>query len=458
VRVSLHAKLPEPERLCLAAGGRMTIDLQELMTQLQAATAAGASAAEMHLREATGIDVDTTRARANKRDVVTRSLRIRAWLADGRSGEAGGAPEKYAEIAQKAVAAASKSAPDQGAAPVERLAVSSRGLGIDDRRFPTLAPADRIEVITSAERGARGVDKAILTRDFKYSDRRVRRAVVSTNGLNVEEWSTLYTAEGLANAGDVTIRESIAARSFASISSLPFGVVLARRVMALQAPQASPEGVKRVMMPPRVVGPLFARLATAFDIASLEAGACLFANGYREGRSVVDSRIHLIDDAQLPGGLRSYAFDDEGVPPVPLALLREGIPDARYIDLPTGRRREIRPSGHWIDGALRPANLLLRSGTRSMSALLSEHQTVRTFVLDHVASWDGLDLATGAFEVVASGFVQRGNDTIEGPVRNVRLSGNVLTMLSNLVEIASDTDRIDHVDAPGMLVEGVTIG
>jgi predicted Zn-dependent protease len=92
-----------------------------------------------------------------------------------------------------------------------------------------------------------------------------------------------------------------------------------------------------------------------------------------------------------------------------------------------------------------------------MSALLSEHQGVRTLVLDHVVSWDGLDLATGAFDVVASGFVQRGNDSIEGPVRSVRLTGNVLTMLSNLVEIASDTDRIEHVDAPGMLVEGVKI-
>ncbi len=436
----------------------MSTELQGLMQLLETVVDAGAASAELYLNETSGIDVSAGRARAQHVDVVERNLRIRAWLTDGRVGEASGAPERVNAMVKTALARAEKAPPLDGGGPVERLPMVLRGLGIDDRRFPLLTMADRLEVITSIERGARGVDRAVQTRDFLYTDRRTRRALVNTNDVSAEEWSTTYRAEGAVLVGDVTLSEAIATRSFSSISSLPLGVVLARRAVALQASEADPAGVTRVMMPPRVTGPMFARLAEGFVLERLQAGKSLFSEGWRAQRSVVDPRIHLIDDPQLPGGLRTWSFDEEGVPPIALALLREGVPATHYRTRAQARALDMRPSGHVWGGAVIAGNLMLRSGTRSMSALLSENNTVRTLMIDHVSPWSGLDLATGDFELRASGFVQRGNDQVEGPVRGVRMRGNILTLLSGLVEIASDTDRVGHVDAPGLLCDGVTLG
>ena len=440
----------------------MAHELQELMYLIETGRDRGAQATEVFLEEAEGLTVDIVRGRPQKRAFTERGLRVRCWVAEGRFGDAEGTPDDGQGLVEKALAAAHKAPADPVQSPVGRLPVVTRGLGIDDRRFPNLSESDRIDVVVAAERGAKGVDPRIKARDFRYADQRVRRAYISNNETLVEERSTTYEAGGRVEVevprGPLVLEDFVAGRSFASVSSFPFGTVLARRAIALLGDAIGHEGPVRVMMPPRVTGHLFARLAEGFRHDLLDTGGSLFAAGFGTGQTVVDGRIHLIDDPQLPGGLRTQAFDEEGVPPVPLALLREGVVEGRYRDLATARRQEIRPTGHRWKGTLRPANLQLRSGTRSMSALLSEHSDVLTLVLDHVEGmWEGLDLATGDFRVRGSGFLQRGNDQVDGVLRRAWLEGNVLDVLSQLVDIASDTDRVAHVDAPGMLVEGIRV-
>ena len=75
----------------------------------------------------------------------------------------------------------------------------------------------------------------------------------------------------------------------------------------------------------------------------------------------------------------------------------------------------------------------------------------------HSAAYYQLDLQTGDFRCVGSGALHRGQKVL-GVVRNAPLSGNILQVLGRLVDLASDTDRVGHVDAPGMLVDGVQVG
>lgn len=437
----------------------MAHELQPLMHLVEKGRDQGARATELFLEEVSGLEAEVVRGRPQKRVIGWRRLRVRAWL-DGRFADAEGSPEEGPALLERALTAAAAGQEDPLTTPPGRLPMVSRGLGIDDRRFPTLSEGDRLDVIVAAERGARGADRRVQTRDFRYHDRRTRRAYIGSSDTIVEERSTTYHAEGRvdvdANGSSLSIGDFVSGRSFASISSLPFGAVLARRAVALLGEPIVLDGPTRVMIPPRVAAPLFARLAEAFRHDRITSGRSLFADHLGSGRPIMDGRIHLIDDPQLPGGLRTYAFDEDGIPPVPLVLLREGAVEGRYLDLVPARRIDARPTGHAFGGTLRPSNLLLRSGTRSMSALLSEHSAVPTLVLDHVQDWDGLDLATGDLEARGAGFLQRGN-VVEGPVRGVLLKGNLLDLLGRVVEIASDTDRIGHVDAPGLLVDGVTV-
>jgi PmbA protein len=168
-----------------------------------------------------------------------------------------------------------------------------------------------------------------------------------------------------------------------------------------------------------------------------------------------DKRLHLLDDGTLPGGLRTTAFDDRGVTPVPLTLLREGWVNNRFFGPEEARQRGARPTGHAVGEGQRPTNLQLRAGTRSMNALLADVSDP-VFVLDHVEDIAGVDLRTGKIEVLGGGtFIRAGKPV--GCAYRVQVTGDLVDVLSRVVDVASDTDRVGSVDAPGLLVDGLSI-
>ena len=65
----------------------------------------------------------------------------------------------------------------------------------------------------------------------------------------------------------------------------------------------------------------------------------------------------------------------------------------------------------------------------------------------------GIRLDSGEVRLPVHGRVFHGNQP-EGSVINGRLVGNLIDVLQQVVEVASDTDRIGHVDAPGIIVDG----
>jgi predicted Zn-dependent protease len=111
------------------------------------------------------------------------------------------------------------------------------------------------------------------------------------------------------------------------------------------------------------------------------------------------------------------------------------------------------PCGGWSFQA--PTNLLLRSGTRSMNATLADLGG-RVLAVDDLPDLGRVDFRTGTFAAKVHGVVLDANRPI-GAVRNRTLTGDLSTVLNGLVEVCSDTDRIGHVDAPGMVLDGFTL-
>ena len=174
-----------------------------------------------------------------------------------------------------------------------------------------------------------------------------------------------------------------------------------------------------------------------------------------DGPSVMDSRFHLLDDGALPGAWHTRGFDDRGVPPVPLTLVKDGRVDRSFLSITEAHARGTRPTGHQSGDVIRPGNLLVRSGTRSVAAILSEIGG-DAFEVEHVLDWSGVDLSTAELDLPIIGSVRtsKGNGP---PIREVRLRGNLIAALGKIVDIAGNTDRWRHVDAPGILLDGLTI-
>lgn len=433
----------------------MEVDLQALV---DTARRRGCRGCELLYVESTGLDLVAKAARVvHREEVSSHRLVLRCWLEGGRVGKAAGSPEDFDALLDEALEAAQDAPEDPLDGPAPKLPIKVRTLGIDDRRYSMLEERDRRDVVVEAERGASLEDRRVHTGLFRYSDRRIHRSVASSRGLEAEEWSTVHRADGElwvdVPGGRLHMRDFIESRAFASVASLPFGVLLAQRAMELSRGGPRISGPVRVGLHARATAALFAALAPAFTWSALSGGEVFLSEGL-DKPGFLDEKLHLLDDGTVNGGMRSRLFDDRGVPPVPLTLVREGKVGHGFVSPRQARELGQPPTGHQWPHGLGPSNLLLRGGTRSMHALMSELDST-VFLVDHLEDLEGLDLVTGKARLVASGFLFQGTVKV-GAARRVVLEADLRKALTQVVAVSSDTDRVGHVDAPGMIVDGFT--
>lgn len=402
----------------------------------------------------------TTSTRAARRAPAVRreeadTVSVRAWTDGGHEGRASGAQADVEAVIRAAVAAAAAAPSDPHAGPVDRLGTPARGLGIDDRRHDQLTDADRAEVVASNERAAARESAAVEAGPFELVDVRAQRLFANSRGVLGEAWGTSYTLSGgvTLRAGDrpVTLSSAATARSFAGATCLPFGQLLAQRAAGLVELAPAVDGPVRVLLPPRASGALIMALAELFT-QPIGTPSLLDRT---EGGQLFHRKIHLVDDGLLPGGVRTWPFDDRGVQPAPITLLREGAVDRRYQTVNAARAADALPTGHEVGPTLRPSNLLLNAGTRSINALLGEQDGL-VFAVDDLPDLAGLNRVTGALDVPVHGVLLRGRTRV-GARRHARLQGDLVAALRNVVAVTSDTDRIGHADAAGIFLDGLRV-
>lgn len=431
------------------------MELPKLEAMVEEARREGARGVEVLWEQVTGHT-----ARADGRKVVQAPLdvedrlRITVWLEGGRRGEATALDGDGTACLRSALAAAAGAPEQEDSGPVDRLRPVVAGLGIRDRRYDHLEPEDREELLTDALRGARSVDRAARLEQLRYRDEHRQRRFVNSRGVALEEASTRFDAWGEVHLGGLRLDDHIASRSFASIGSLPFGHTLAQRAKDLLVDGETLDGEVKAMLPPRVVAQLIEALGPAFTPDRVGGLTPFFLYAPEGEPAPVDERLHLLDDGQLPGGLHTRSFDDRGVVPVPRTFVREGRADQAMVPPDVARRGRTTPTGHVAGHGLRTGNLGLRGGTRSMNASYTDADTW-ALELDSL-DLSGLDWATGVCETHIDAKVMQSN-VQRGAVRDRRARLDLKRMLSNIVRLCSDTDRIRHIDAPALFLDGLVL-
>lgn len=429
--------------------------LAALQRLLEEARAAGAAAAEaLHVsQEGAGFETLTGKRIQLRRHKHQRVLG-RVYLEDGRAAPfaaEGRGPAEVRELVLAAVRKARTAAPDPTAAPADRYPLTLRGLGVEDPRYGHITEEDREELVQCNRESCAEIAGVECTR-VSYTEQRRIRSFASTRDVQATVADTHYMVG--VEARDTTTGRRLSqhseARNFANVGSLPYGVELARRLVDLRQVVPLPPGEPALVLETRAMAALIAALAPAFSGPLIEQQASFLAQDM--GLRVGHSRVHLIDDGGLPGGLYSRHFDDRGVPPMPVPILREGVIGGLYQTPESARRAGVRPTGHSVGEALQPSNLILRAGNRSRTQMLGEVPLALAF--DHLQGT--LDVATGLIDFVGPALVlEKGQK--RGAVLEVRLRGSVVDLLNRVAEVASDQERHGAVDCATTLIKGFPV-
>lgn len=160
------------------------------------------------------------------------------------------------------------------------------------------------------------------------------------------------------------------------------------------------------------------------------------------GAPIFDPSITLWDDPTLPGRPDSSAYDDEGVPCRPKALVMHGACNAFLYDLKTAALMGTQSTGNGMRSLFSPpspstSNLVLDPGETSVHDIISGIE--RGLLVEDVLGLGQNNAISGAFSNAVDPAYAIEHGEIVGRVKNVSIAGNIYRDLRQVAAISRES-------------------
>ena len=168
------------------------------------------------------------------------------------------------------------------------------------------------------------------------------------------------------------------------------------------------------------------------------------------GAKVISDKITLTDDVHSPVLDGATAFDDDGIPTVPVTLIDQGVLIHHLHDCYTAKRMATRPNG--LAGAPFCPHIL--GGDSPLADLVAARGEL--LLVDRFSG--NSDPLTGDFSGVAksSRLWRRGKKAV--PVVETMIAGNSFELSQNIMGVSREVENVSgEILAPYLLVDGVTV-
>ena len=210
-----------------------------------------------------------------------------------------------------------------------------------------------------------------------------------------------------------------------------------------------------VIFDPRVAGSLLGHFAAAITGSAIARKSSFLLD--KLGEQIFAKGVTIHDDPLRPRGLRSRAFDGEGLPVRPMDIVANGVLTSWLATSADARQLGIQPTGHAVRGVsgapgAGPSNFYISAGERSREELLNAFP--RAILVTELIG-QGVNPVTGDYSRGAAGFLIEHGE-IAGPVAEITIASTLQDMFARL-EPASDLKFRRGVDSPTLLVPEMTV-
>ncbi|OQW61001.1 MAG: modulator protein [Proteobacteria bacterium SG_bin9] len=365
-----------------------------------------------------------------------------------------------AKLAERAVAMA-KIAPDDpyvGLADPDLLAKNFANLDLIDAAMPSTAELERRA--RAAEAAALAVKGVTKSNGASASCGIGGMVLVTSTGFHGSYLRSSQSISMTAIAGEGTGME----RDYDFTSALHASDLLAPEVVGKGAGERTvarlnPKKVStqkaQVVFDPRVAGSLVGYLVGAANGASIARKASFLKD--KLGQQLFDAGVQIIDDPLRVRGLRSQAFDAEGVATKKTAIVENGVLSTWLLDCATARELGLKTTGHahrGVSSSPSPGayNLHLAAGRMTPKELMSDIKQ-GFYVTDLIGS--GVNGVTGDYSRGAAGFwIENGELTYA--VSEVTIAGHLLDIFKSMAP-ANDLTFRYGVNAPTVRLGEMTV-
>ena len=209
-----------------------------------------------------------------------------------------------------------------------------------------------------------------------------------------------------------------------------------------------------VLFDPRVSGGMIGHLLGAIAGPAIARGTSFLLG--KEEQALFDSGIIIRDDPHRQRGLRSRAFDGEGLPTAARDIVANGKITGWLLDTASAKQLGLAPTGHASRGGgasgVSASNLHLAAGNQSPAELMAG---IRDGVYVTELIGQGVNMTTGDYSRGASGFLIKGGQ-IAGPIAEFTIAGNLIDMFAAIIP-ADDLEFRHGTNAPTLRIDGMTV-
>jgi PmbA protein len=366
-----------------------------------------------------------------------------------------------ATAAERAVAMARLAPDDQwaGLAPEDRLLKGAiPDLDLDDGTPPSAETLR--DLALAAEDAARATPGITNSEGGGASAGNAVTALATSAGFRGGKTSTSYGASASVIAGEGSDMQRDyawhSARHFADLEGpATIGARAGERAIRRLNPIKLDTAPMPIVFDPRVGSSLIGHLVGAITGSAITRGTSFLKDML--GQQIFDSSITIIDDPHRRRGLRSRAFDGEGLPTATTALIDKGVLTGWLLDSASARQLGLQPTGHASRGGAGPpgsgtSNLHRAAGSITPAALMADIK--RGFYVTELIGM-GVNGLTGDYSRGASGFlIEDGVLTVA--VAEVTIAGNLKDMFKALVP-ADDLKFRHATNVPTLRIDGMTV-
>lgn len=423
---------------------------------LAAARARGATQAEVSCSEETGLNVNVRMGEVETVESTRdRGIGVTVYFGQ-RKGSASTADlrEDSLEATVEQACAIARYTEHDEAAGLADAALMATDLREFDTWHPWAIDADRaIELALACEAAGRESDARIENSDGASVGTGASLGVyANSHGFLGRERSTQHSlgCALIAGRGDRMQRDGWYTSALSADeleSAVSVGRKSAERTIARMSPRQLPTGEYPVLYAAESARSLIGHLLGAISGGALYRRASFLIDSV--GTPLFPSWFSVLEQPFLPRGLRSTAYDAEGVATRESAIVEAGVLQRYVLSSYSARKLGLQTTGN--AGGVH--NLQVAANAGDFGSML--RQMGRGLLVTELMG-QGVNGVTGDYSRGAAGFwIEHGE--IQYPVDGITIAGNLRTMFESIEAVGTDVDYRSHVHTGSILVGRMTV-
>ncbi len=323
-----------------------------------------------------------------------------------------------------------------------------KGLDIYDNNNSKVSVDDKMALIKANAAEVYGKDERLISVSTSYSDGISSSFAITSNGFEGESDTTYFslTAE-TAMKGEGDARPSSywydSAIFWDKLEKSGIGKTAYERTVR----KLGQEKIESGVFPMLVDNTQITRLLSPI-ISAIYGNAIQQKNSFlidKTDQQIISDKFTLIDDPHLPGARGSRWFDGEGVATKKRTVIENGILKMYYIDTYSGLKLKMEPT---VQG---PSLLTCVHGNKNFDQILA---TMDKGIWVTGFNGGNSNSTTGDFSFGIEGFLVE-NGKITKPLNEMNITGNLLELWKNVMEVGNDPKMNSSWRIPAILFDKV---